>query len=122
MFNIQHRQQGEDAAHPDATKENATAGNRGAADRANQTDQHSTRETSRETERERGEYLPLAWAELGREVKPAKFKGKAKRKSRADAINAKRYQGGAALFDAVAYLAFGAWAATVILWLVEVLS
>ena len=62
MSNIQHRHQGEDAAHPDATKANATAGNRGAADRANQTDQHSTRETSRETERNRGLYLPLLWA------------------------------------------------------------
>lgn len=108
MSNIQHRQQGEDAAHPDATKENATAGNRGAADRANQTDQHSTVEQSRETERERGVYLPLAW-------------GKGKRKSRADAIQAKRNQGGIGLFDAVAWVAFGAWAAAVILWLAEVL-
>ena len=53
-----------------------------------------TRETSRETERERGLFLPLLWAELARDVKPAKFRGKTKRKSRADAINAKRYQGG----------------------------
>lgn len=30
-------------------------------------------------------------------------------------------QGGAALFDAVAWVAFGAWLATVALWLVEVL-
>ena len=80
----------------------------------------STRETSRETER--GLYLPLAWAELGREVKPKPFRGKGKRKSRADAIQAKRNQGGIGLFDAVAWVAFGAWAATVILWLVEVLS
>jgi hypothetical protein len=29
--------------------------------------------------------------------------------------------GGAALFDALAYLALGAWAATVALWLLEVL-
>ncbi|MBV2264273.1 MAG: hypothetical protein KUL79_12020 [Thauera sp.] len=122
MSNIQHRHQGEAAAHPDATKENATAGNRGAADRANQTDQHSTRETSRETERERGEYLPLAWAQLGREVKPQKFKGKGKRQARAAAIRAKRNQGGAALFDALAWVAFGAWLATVALWLAEVLS
>lgn len=89
MSNIQHRHQGEDAAHPDATKENATAGNRGAADKANQTDPHFTRET----ERERGLFLPLLWAELAREVKPAKFRGKSKRKSRADAINAKHNQG-----------------------------
>ena len=122
MSNIQHRQQGEDAAHPDATKENATAGNRGAADRANQTDQHSTVEQSRETERERGVYLPLAWAQLGREAKAKPFRGKGKRKSRAAAISAKRHQGGAALFDAVAWVAFGAWLATVALWLAEVLS
>ena len=121
MSNIQHRHQGEDAAHPDATKENATAGNRGAADRANQTDQHSTVEQSRETERERGVYLPLAWAQLGREAKPQKFKGKGKRKSRADAIQAKRNQCGAALFDALAYVALGAWLATVALWLLEVI-
>lgn len=82
----------------------------------------STRETSRETERERGEYLPLAWAQLGREVKPQKFKGKAKRQARAAAINAKRHQGGIGLFDAVAWVAFGAWLATVALWLAEVLS
>lgn len=118
MFNIQHRQQGEDAAHPDATKENATAGNRGAADRANQTDQHSTRETSRETER--GVYLPLAWAQLGREVKAKPFRGKAKRQARAAAIRVKRHQGGIGLLDAVAWVAFGAWLATVALWLVEV--
>lgn len=93
MSNIQHRHHGEDAAHPDATKENATAGNRGAADRANQTDQHSTVEQSRETERERGLFLPLLWAQLGCEVKPAKFRGKHKRAARQAAINAKRNQG-----------------------------
>lgn len=54
----------------------------------------STRETSRETECERGLYLPLAWAELGRSVKPQPFRGKHKRKARADAINAKRCRGG----------------------------
>lgn len=91
MSNIQHRHPGEDAAHPDATKENATAGNRGAADRANQTDQHSTVEQSRETER--GLYLPLAWAQLGRESKAKPFRGKGKRQARADAIRAKRNQG-----------------------------
>ena len=79
----------------------------------------STRETSRETER--GVYLPLAWAQLGRESKPQKFKGKGKRKSRAAAISAKRHQGGAALFDALAYVALGAWLATVALWLLEVI-
>jgi hypothetical protein len=76
-------------------------------------------EQSRETER--GLYLPLAWAQLGREAKPQKFKGKGKRQARAAAIRAKRHQGGIGLFDAVAYLAFGAWAATVALWLLEVL-
>lgn len=54
----------------------------------------STRGTSRETERERGLFLPLLWAELGREAKAKPFKGKGKRKSRTDAINAKRNQGG----------------------------
>ena len=79
----------------------------------------STRETSRETER--GLYLPLAWAQLGRESKPQKFKGKAKRQARAAAIRAKRHQGGIGLFDAVAWVAFGAWLATVALWLLEVI-
>lgn len=54
---------------------------------------NSTRETSRETEGERGLYLPLAWAQLGNPVKPPRFRGKTKRKSRADAIRAKRYLG-----------------------------
>lgn len=72
-------------------------------------------------ERERGLFLPLLWAELAREVKPAKFRGKTKRKSRAAAISAKRYQGGIGMFDAVAWVAFGAWLATVALWLLEVL-
>ena len=124
MSNIQHRQQGEDAAHPDATKENATAGNRGAADRANQADRHSTVEQApaeADVSRERGLFLPLLWAELGREVKPQKFRGKSKRKSRAAAIQAKRNQGGIGLFDAVAWVAFGAWLATVAVWLVEVI-
>jgi hypothetical protein len=82
---------------------------------------NSTVEHSRETERERGEYLPLAWAELGREAKAKPFRGKGKRKSRAAAISAKRHQGGIGLFDAVAWVAFGAWLATVALWLLEVL-
>lgn len=90
MPNIQNRQIGEGAAHPDATKENATAGNRGA-DKTNLTDHHSTVEHPRETER--GLYLPLAWAQLGNAVKPAKFRGKNKRKTRADAIRAKRSMG-----------------------------
>lgn len=51
----------------------------------------STVEHSRETER--GLYLPLAWAQLGSAVKPAKFRGKTKRKTRADAIRAKRSMG-----------------------------
>lgn len=54
----------------------------------------STRETSRETGRERGLFLPLLWAELGREVKAKPFRGKGKRQARADAIRAKRHQGG----------------------------
>lgn len=124
MSNIQHRHQSEAPAHPDATKESATAGNRGAADRANQTDRHSTVEQApaeADVSRERGLFLPLLWAELGREVKPKPFRGKGKRKSRADAIQAKRNQCGAALFDALAYVALGAWLATVALWLLEVI-
>ena len=117
-----YRHQGEDAAHPDTTKENATAGDRGAADKANQTDQYSTVEQPRESGRERPLYLPLAWAQLGREVKPAKFKGKGKRQARAAAIRAKRHQGGIGLFDAVAWVAFGVWAAAVVVWLVEVIA
>ena len=84
-------------------------------------DHNSTRETSRETERERGLFLPLAWAQLGREAKAKPFKGKAKRQARAAAIRAKRHQGGIGLFDAVAWVAFGAWLATVALWLLEVI-
>jgi len=49
-----------------------------------------TVEHSRETNR--GLYLPLAWAQLAREVKPQKFKGEL----RAAAINAKRMSGGIA--------------------------
>jgi len=51
---------------------------------------NSTHETSRETERERGLFLPLLWAGLARDVKPAPFRGKAKRKSRQAAIQQKR--------------------------------
>lgn len=118
MSNTEHRRNGEGAAQPE--KENATAGNRGA-DKANQTDGNSIVERSRETRRERGLYQPLLWAELGREVKTKPFRGKHKRKSRADAISAKRHQGGIGLFDSVAWVTFGAWAAAVILWLLEVL-
>lgn len=91
-----YRLPGEAPAHPDATKESATAGNRGAADKARQSEHHSTVEQApaeADVSRERGLFLPLLWAELGKSAKPQKFKGKAKRKSRADAINAKRYQG-----------------------------
>jgi len=83
-----YRLPGEAAAHPE--KE------RGATpfESAPHTDDpNSTRETSRETERERALFLPLLWAELAREVKPAKFRGKGKRQARAAAINAKRNQG-----------------------------
>ena len=82
---------------------------------------NSTVEHSRETERERGVYLPMAWAQLRREAKAKPFRGKAKRQARAAAIRAKRHQGGIGLFDAVAWVAFGAWLATVAVWLVEVL-
>lgn len=51
---------------------------------------NSTVKQSRETERERGLFLPLAWAELAKGVKPASSRGKAKRKSRVAAISAKR--------------------------------
>ena len=117
-----YRLPGEAPAQPDDTKENAPAENQGAGNKQNETGLNHNVEHSRETERERGLFLPLAWAQLGREAKAKPFKGKAKRQARADAIRAKRYQGGIGLFDAVAYLAFGAWAATVILWLAEVLS
>ena len=82
---------------------------------------NSTVEHSRETERERGVYLPMAWAQLRREAKAKPFRGKVKRQVRAAAIRAKRHQGGIGLFDAVAWVAFGAWLATVAVWLVEVL-
>lgn len=91
-----YRHQGEAPAHPDATKENALAGNQGAADKAKQSDRYSTVEQApaeADVSRDRGLFLPLLWAELGRGVKPAPFRGKHKRKSRADAINAKRNQG-----------------------------
>ncbi|MGQ5487561.1 hypothetical protein ACUH78_01850 [Thauera sp. ZXT1-4] len=92
MTTDQHRLPGEGAAQPE--KDNATAGNRGVGAAKQATDAaDSIRETSRETERERGLFLPLLWAELAREVKPAKFRGKGKRQARAAAINAKRNQG-----------------------------
>ena len=121
MSKIEHRLTGEGAAHPE--RDNALGGNQGAegARQSGIDTRNSTCETSRETERERGLFLPLLWAELGREVKPQKFRGKSKRKSRAAAIRAKRNQGGAALFDALAYVALGAWLATVALWLLEVI-
>ncbi|WP_157277016.1 hypothetical protein [Thauera aminoaromatica] len=118
MSNIEHRLSGEGGAQPE--KENAPAGNQGA-EHNNQTDHDSTVEHSRETERERGEYLPLAWARLGGAVEPQQFKGKTKRKSRQAAIQAKRGMSGGALIEALAYLALGAWAAAVVLWLLEVL-
>lgn len=92
-----YRLPGETLARPEATKGNATAGNRGAADRAKQSEHHSTVEQApaeADVSRERGLFLPLMWAELGREAKAKPFKGKGKRKSRAAAIQAKRYQGG----------------------------
>ena len=72
-------------------------------------------------ERERGEYLPLAWARLGGAVEPQQFRGKGKRKSRQAAIQAKRGMGGGALIEALGWVSFGAWAAAVALWLLEVL-
>ncbi len=60
------------------------------------TDANSTVEQApaeADVSRERGLFLPLLWAELGRESKPQKFKGKAKRQARAAAINAKRMGG-----------------------------
>lgn len=118
MSKIEHRLTGEGVAHPE--RDNALGGNQGAegARQSGIDTRNSTCETSRETER--GVYLPLAWAQLGREAKAKPFRGKAKRQARADAIRVKR-MGGIGLFDAVAYLAFGAWAATVALWLLEVI-
>ena len=116
-----YRLPGEAPAQPDDTKENAPAENQGAGNKQNETGLNHNVEHSRETERERGLFLPLAWAQLGREAKAKPFRGKGKRKSRAAAISAKRHQGGAALFDALAYVALGAWLATVALWLLEVI-
>lgn len=73
-------------------------------------------------ERERGEYLPLAWARLGGAVEPQKFKGKSKRKSRQAAIQAKRGMSGGALIEALGWVSFGAWLAAALMWLVEVLQ
>ena len=109
-----YRHPGEDAVRPEKEKGTTPFEIAPRNDNGNSTVEHS-----RETER--GLYLPLAWAQLGREVKPQKFRGKGKRQARAAAIQAKRNQCGIGLFDAVAYLAFGAWLATVVVWLLEVL-
>lgn len=101
-----YRLPGEAAAQPDATKESATAGNRGAADKTKQSDRYSTVEQASaeaDVSRERGLFLPLAWAELGKSVKPPKFKGKGKRQARAAAILAKRNQGDV-LFELLLWL------------------
>jgi len=119
MSNIEHRLSGEGGAQPE--KENALAGNQGA-EHNNQTDHDSTVEHSRETERERGEYLPLAWARLGGAVEPQRFRGKSKRKSRQAAIQAKRGMGGGALIEALGWVSFGAWLAAALLWMAEVLT
>lgn len=91
MSKIEHRLTGEGVAHPE--RDNALGGNQGAegARQSGIDTRNSTCETSRETECERGLFLPLLWAQLAREVKPQKFKGK----SRADAIRAKRGEQGA---------------------------
>jgi len=93
MTTDQHRLPGEGAAQPE--KDNATAGNRGVGAAKQTTDAaDSTRETSRETDRERGLYLPLLWAQLAREAKvKVPLRGKHKRASRQAAINAKRHLG-----------------------------
>ncbi len=67
-----------------------------------------TRETPRETSRERGLYLPLLWAELGRAAKPAKFRGKGKRQARAAAIRAKRGDLGAIDLQLIGLIALAA--------------
>ena len=72
----------------------------------------STRETSRETER--GLYLPLAWAQLGGEVKPQKFRGKGRRQARADAIRVKR-MGGAIAAELAALLVLAVVAGVLLL-------
>lgn len=79
------------------TKENALGGDQGADNEQNETVPNLTVEQvpfEADVSRERGLYLPLAWAQLGREMKPQKFRGKHKRKSRAAAIRAKRGMGG----------------------------
>lgn len=93
MSNIEHRLTGEVVAHSE--NDNALGGNQGA-ERAKQggidTPKYSV-EPARESSRERGLYMPRASSQLGRDIKPKPFRGKHKRKSRADAINAKRNQG-----------------------------
>ena len=86
-----YRHPGEGAARPEKEKGTTPFEIAPGNDTGN-----STVEPSRETERERGIFLPLAWAQLGREVKAKPFRGKHKRKSRAAAINAKRMSGGIA--------------------------
>ena len=69
-----YRHPGEGAARPEKEKGTTPFEIAPGNDASN-----STVERSRETERERGLFLPLLWAELAREVKPAKFRGKTKR-------------------------------------------
>lgn len=83
-----YRHPGEDAVRPEKEKGTTPFEIAPRNDTGNSTVEHS-----RETERKRGIYLPLAWAQLAREVKPATFKGQHKRQARAAAINAKRHQG-----------------------------
>lgn len=78
------------------TKENALGGDQGADNEQNETVPNLTVEQvpfEADVSRERGLYLPLAWAQLGREMKPQKFRGKHKRAARQAAINAKRMGG-----------------------------
>lgn len=92
-INFDHRPTGEDGARPDAINE--AGRNLGQEDATHEQNdrRNSTAEHPREALRERGLFLPLAWAELAKSVKPQPFRGRSKRKSLAAAINAKRNQG-----------------------------
>ena len=83
-----YRHPGEDAVRPEKEKGTTPFEIAPRNDTGN-----STVEPSRETERERGIFFPLAWAQLARELKLAKFKGRHKLQAHADAIRAKHNQG-----------------------------
>lgn len=90
-INFNHRPTGEGGAHPDAINE--AGRNLGQEDATHEQNDrlNSTVEHPRETLRELGLFLPLAWAEPAKSVKPAPLHGNDK--SRVAAIQRKRNQG-----------------------------